>query len=165
MDKQELLKLVYEEIDFSEGELKEDKIVWRNIFGAEHFVSKYNIAFQNDRLAWYENNDAGLDVVKLKLNKNFTLEWKVPVNSMGFSYGGCRFIQFCNNFLIAVYADKHTNFLAIINIKTFELEKLAVKDYSSVNLNGNVLTVISKNDEHPNLTVEFHDEGYLIHKS
>lgn len=84
---------------------------------------------------------------------------------MGFSYGGCRFIQFCNNFLIVVYADKHTNFLAIINIKTFELEKLAIKDYSSVNLNGNVLTVISKNDEHPNLTVEFHDEGYLIDKS
>lgn len=158
MTKHELLKLIYEEIDFKEGELKDDEIVWKNIFGAEHVVSKYNIAFQNGMFAWYEDNDVGFDILKLKLNSNFTIEWKVPVNSMGFSYGGCRFIDFCENFLIVMYADKHRNQLVVINTKTFELENLGVLSRSpSVDLSGNILTVKEKNEESSGFRVRFHD--------
>lgn len=158
MDKKALLKLIYEEIDFKEGELKDDEIAWKNIFGAEHVVSEYNIAFQNGMFAWYEDNDVGFDVLKLKINSNFILEWKVPVNSMGFSYGGCMFIEFCENFLIVMYADKHRNQLVVINTKTFELENLGVLSRSpSVDLNENVLTVKEKNEENSSFIVRFHD--------
>lgn len=159
MTKKELLKLIYEEIDFKEGELKDDEIAWKNILGAEHIVSEYDIAFQNDMLAWYENNDVGFDILKLKINSNFILEWKVPVNSMGFSYGGCRFIEFCENFLIVMYADKHRNQLVVINTKTFELEDLGVLSRTpSVDLSGNVLTVKEKNKESSGFRVRFHSE-------
>jgi len=114
MEQKNLLRLVFEKIDFTEGELKDNEIVWKNIFGAEHIIYEYNIAFQQDMLAWYEDNEVGLDILKLKINKNFILEWKVPVNTMGFSYGGCRFIDFCNNFLVVVYIDKHHDQLVLI---------------------------------------------------
>lgn len=158
MTKQELLKLIYEEIDFKEGELRENEIVWKNIFGAEHIVSEYDIAFQNNMLAWYENNDVGFDTLKLKINSNFTLEWKVPVNSMGFSYGGCRFLEFYENFLIVMYADKHRDQLVVINTKTFELENLGVLSRTpSVDLNGNILTVKENRNESSGFTVRFHN--------
>lgn len=158
MDKKELLKLIYEEIDFKEGQLKDNEIVYKNIFGAEHIISEHNIAFQNNMLAWYEDNDVGFDVLKLKINSNFILSWKVPMNSMGFSYGGCLFIEFSENFLIVLYADKHRNQLVLINTKTFEIENLGVLTRSpSVDLNGNILTVKEKTESDSSFKVIFHD--------
>ncbi|MCX8533493.1 hypothetical protein [Chryseobacterium luquanense] len=158
MTKKELLKLIYEEIDFKEGELKDDEIAWKNILGAEHIVSENNIASQNGMFAWYEDNDVGFDILKLKINSNFLLEWKVPVNSMGFSYGGCRFIEFCENFLIVMYADKHRDQLVVINTGTLEIENLGVLSRNpSVDLSENVLSVKEKNEENSGFKVRFHN--------
>lgn len=124
MEKNQLLKLIYEEIDFVEGEIKEDEIIWKDIFGGENSVSKFNSVFRNNQYAWYETNEVGNDKLKIKINPNFILEWKVPVNSMGSSYRGCRFIDFCHNFLILVYTDKHRDQLVFINTETFTLDKI-----------------------------------------
>jgi hypothetical protein len=163
MEKEQLLKSVYNEIDFVEGELKENEIVWKNIFGAENIVSNYDIAYQRGKLAWYENNESGNDIVKLKINRNFILKWKVSVSSMGFSYGGCKYINFCENFLVVVYADKHRDKLILINMETLNLENVGVLNrVSSIDFKENQLTIKSRNNEDSVFLIKFHQSSFFI---
>jgi len=163
MEKNQLLKLIYEEIDFVEGEIKEDEIIWKDIFGGENSVSKFDVAFHNNQYAWYETNEVGNDKLKIKINSNFILKWKVPVSSMGFSYGGCRYINFCENFLVVIYADKHRDKLILINTETLNLENVVVLDrVSIVDFKDNRLTIKNRNSENSAFLIRFHQNSFFI---
>ncbi|KAA0127461.1 hypothetical protein FY557_12635 [Chryseobacterium sp. SN22] len=160
MDKKQLLEWVYEEIDFKDGELKDGKITWKNIFEAEHVVYAKDIAYQDDKLAWYENNEVGLDLLKLKINKNFVLEWKVQTNTMGFSYGGCQLIDFCENYLIVIYIDKHGKTLVLINTDRLDMTRIHLNRYALVDFNRDKLVIKNNKSEDADFSVKFHSQTF-----
>lgn len=160
MDKKQLLEWVYEEIDFKDGELRNGRIIWKNIFGAEHVVDAEDIAYRDNQLAWYENNEAGLDLLKLKINKNFVLEWKVPVNSMGLSYGGCDFIDFCENYLMVVYIDKHGKTLVLIDTDKLDMTNIYLNRYALIDFREDTLVIKNSKSEEAGFSIKFHDRTF-----
>lgn len=126
MDSKTLLTKIYlEGIEYADIQLKDDEIVWTDIFGVENYISKFNIASNNGICAWYETNDVGNDKVKINLKDNIIVVWSPPINSMGFSWGGCNFFQFYGIFLIVSYHDKHGDVLNFINLNTFDVQRFS----------------------------------------
>lgn len=142
MTKQELLNQIYHEIDFTEGELEDYKIVFKDIFGAENYISIDDAAYNNGMYVWYETNEVGKDKVKLKLNEHLTIEWNLQINAMGLGYGGCKFLAFCESFLIVCFADKHRDRFALFNLKTFKNEEIQLDGYrKEIIQNGNEIII------------------------
>lgn len=144
MDTKNLLTKIYleGEIPSDEIELKDDKIIWTDAFGAENYISKFDIATNGEFYAWYETNDVGNDKVKIKLKDNFILVWTVPVNSMGFSWGGCNFFQLYEKFLIVSYHDKHHDILNFIDLNNFDVRKYVFDGYrKTIEMNSNEIFI------------------------
>jgi len=129
MTKQELLNQIYHEIEFSEGELEDYQIVFKDIFGAQNYISINDIAYSNGIFAWYETSDIGKDKVKIKWNESLTIEWNLHINAIGISNGGCKFFDFCENFLIVCFADKHRDRFVLFNLKKLNIEEIPLDGY------------------------------------
>ena len=123
MDKQKLLKRIYiDEIETDDAELKDDKIIFRNNYGAENSISIDDIDSNDQMFAWYETSEIGFDKVKIKINEQTTIEWKPPINSMGLS-AGCNFFKFHKNYLIVGYRDKSSDMLAFVDLTNFSVKE------------------------------------------
>lgn len=129
MTKQELLNQIYHEIEFSEGEFEEYKIVWKDIFGADNYISINDIANRKEIYAWYKTSDIGKDKVKIKWNESLIIEWNLHINSIGISNGGCKFFDFCESFLTVCFADKHRDRIVLLNLKTLKIEEIPLNGY------------------------------------
>jgi hypothetical protein len=142
MTKQDLLNQIYHEIDFSDGELEEYKIIWKDIFGAQNYISINDIAYSNEMYAWYETSDIGKDKVKIKWNESLIIEWNLHINAMGISNGGCKFFDFFESFLIVCFADKHRDRFALFNLKTLKIEEISLDGYrKEIFKNGNEIII------------------------
>ena len=143
MDTKTLLEKIYlDSIDSVDGELKENKIIWNDIYGTENCVYDSDVAQQDEIYAWYETNDSGIDKVKIKLKNNIIAEWRPPINSMGFSYGSCKFFKIYDFFLIVAYSDKHTDKLNYINLNNFEVKEIKLDGYrKNFKMNNNEVIV------------------------
>ncbi|PZU79714.1 MAG: hypothetical protein DI529_17345 [Chryseobacterium sp.] len=139
-----IIKKIYleGEIDSTDCELKDDGIFWTDIYGTENHISKFNIAHNNEIYAWYETNDVGIDKFKIKLKENVIVEWRPPINTMGFSWGGCNFFQFYENFLIVSYRDKHGDIVNIINLDNFDIKKFSFDGFrKTIEMNDNEVII------------------------
>lgn len=142
MEKQELLNQIFHEIEYSDGELEDYKIVFKDIFGAENYIAINDIAYRNGIYAWYETSDIGKDKVKIKWNKSLTIEWNLHINAMGISNGGCKYVDFCDSFLIVCFADKHLDRFTLFNLKTFKIEEIPLDGYrKEIIRNGNEILI------------------------
>lgn len=142
MTKQELLNQIYHEIEFSEGELEDYRIVFKDIFGAENSISINDIAYGSGVYAWYVTSEIGKDKVKIKFSESLNIEWNLHINAMGISNGGCKFFDFCESFLIVCFADKHRDRFALLNLKTLKIEEISLNGYrKEIIKNGNEIII------------------------
>lgn len=111
-------------LDNINTEIKEDEITWIDNFGAENSIFSYMTATDEKRIAWWQCNEAGKDLVRIKLESGITINWRPPINTMGLSSQGCGFINFFSQFLIVMYTDKHTNRIFAINTTNFNVEEI-----------------------------------------
>lgn len=111
-------------LDNINTEMKEHEITWIDNFGAENSVFSYMTAMDEKRIAWWQCNEAGKDLVRIKLESGITINWRPPINTMGLSSQGCGFINFFSHFLIVMYSDKHTNRIFAINTTNLNVEEI-----------------------------------------
>lgn len=111
-------------LDNINTEIKEDEIIWIDNFGTENSVSSYMTATSENRIAWWQCNDVGKDLVRIKLESGIIVNWRPIINTMGMSSLGCSFINFFSEFLIVMYMDKHTDRIFAINTANLNVEEI-----------------------------------------
>jgi hypothetical protein len=111
-------------LDNISTEIKEHEITWIDNFGDENSIFSYMTATDQQRIAWWQCNEAGKDLVRIKLESGITINWRPPINTMGLSSQGCGFINFFSQFLIVMYTDKHTNRIFAINTTNLNVEEI-----------------------------------------
>ncbi len=130
MDKKEILRSIYVDLpDDKNVELKDDILIWIDHFGAENSVSIEDIAYENSKIAWWQNNSAGLDLVFLKLHPTILITWQIPLNTMGQFSWGCSNIFFYKNYLIVKYKDKHSDRIFFFNTNNLKIEEIVTTYY------------------------------------
>lgn len=168
----DILNKIDEELfqDNISTEINEETITWIDNFGAENKVYKWMTTSNENLFAWWQCNEVGKEVVRIKLENNVIINWRPPINTMGTESLGCSFIKFFLNYLIVIYADKHTNRIFTINTKNIIVEEVNFYGYyKKIKLVDNELFVTkSSSDEILKLTIfpnrvnnEIVDAAYL----
>jgi hypothetical protein len=144
MTTKEIFDIIEDELYLTvpDFEIEENRIFWKDTFGAEIEISRHSTAI-NDRgiFAWWQSNEVGHELVRIKINKDIIINWRPPINTMGQPSSGGH-LQFFENFLIALYQDKHRQRLFVFNIDTLKAEEVVTKGFSKkVKLNGNELFI------------------------
>ncbi|MEM6723955.1 MAG: hypothetical protein AAF598_07950 [Bacteroidota bacterium] len=91
-------------------------LCWTDNFGAENEVDRNQIAAQGDRLAWWQKNEVGKELLRIQLSKELIINWRPPINTMGLGSPGCAFLEFYEDLLIVQYPDKHHDRVFVIDL-------------------------------------------------
>jgi hypothetical protein len=107
-----LLDIIDNELiaDGFDTELLDDYINWEDGFGANNEIFKQDIAYNGKSIAWWQRNEVGKDILRIRLENEVILSWrpKARHHSWGFL---CGFIQWFDNQLIVKYKNKHTDYI------------------------------------------------------
>lgn len=169
----EALDIIDEELfqDNIDTDIVDGKIVWKDNFGAENEIESDQIAVNGDIIAWWQKNEVGKELVRIKIQEGFIINWRPPINTMGTNSMGCSFIEFYNEFLVLKYRDKHRERIFIINTKNIAAEEIKLKSYrKQMKLvdkelyikeveGGQIIKISIQSDE---FTKEQIDENYLF---
>ncbi|MBB6372461.1 hypothetical protein [Chryseobacterium shigense] len=149
MTTEEIFSIIEEELyltvpDFT---IEEDRIFWKDAFGAEIEIYRYSTASNNQGVfAWWQSNEAGNELIRIKINRDIIINWRPPINTMGQPSSGGH-LQFFENFLITQYQDKHGQRLFVFNVDTLKAEEIITKGFSKkVKLNGSELFVADSSE-------------------
>lgn len=86
MTTKEIFDIIEDELYLTVPDFKieEDRIFWKDTFGAEIEISRHSTAI-NDRgiFAWWQSNEVGHELVRIKINKDIIINWRPPINTMG----------------------------------------------------------------------------------
>lgn len=128
---QKILNIIEEELfqDNIDTKLEANLIYWKDNFGAENEVRIDQIAINKNRIAWWQNNEVGKELVRIKINDDTIINWRPPINTMGLSSMGCDFIEFYLEFLIIKYQDKHRERVFIIDTNNILTEEIQTSGY------------------------------------
>ncbi len=174
--KNKVLEIIEEELfqDNIDTELKENSIFWKDNFGTENEINNDQIAVNGNVIAWWQKNEVGKELVRIKVQDDIIINWRPPINTMGLNFGGCGFIEFYLEFLILKYRDKHRERIFIINTKNLKIveinteggtkgmilikNNLYIKELPS----GQITKISIHSDKLINVII---DENYLISKN
>ena len=140
----DILDIIEEELfqDNIDTELKDDLICWKDNFGAENEININQIAVNGDIIAWWQNNEVGKELVRIKVKDGIIINWRPPINTMGLGSSGCDFIKFYHQFLIVKYQDKHRKRIFIIDTNCIQVEEIGTDGYTKkVKMKGNRLFI------------------------
>ena len=139
-----ILDIIEEELfqDNIDTQLKDNCIYWKDNFGAENEIHANQIAANGRLIAWWQKNEVGKELVRIKVSDNIIVNWRPPINTMGLGSSGCDVIKFYHQFLVIKYKDKHRYRIFIIDTSTMQIEEIdADKSTKTLKLNGNKLIV------------------------
>ncbi|MEO1434867.1 MAG: hypothetical protein AAFV80_04980 [Bacteroidota bacterium] len=127
----DLLKRVDEalELDNIDTEDTEHSLRWTDNFGAENEVYRSQVAAQGKRLAWWQKNGVGKELLRIQLSEDLIINWRPPINTMGMSSMGCHFLEFYEELLIVQYRDKHGDRTFVIDILHLNFVEVRTKGY------------------------------------
>jgi hypothetical protein len=151
--KQDILHLIEEELfqDNIDTEIEDYRIYWTDNFGAENEVYRSQTAVSNNRIAWWQKNEVGKELVRIKMSKDTIINWRPPINTMGLSSLGSSFMKFYKDFLILKYQDKHRERVFVINTNPIQIEEIKGEGYrKNIKLVDNLLYV--KGEPHGQIT-------------
>lgn len=137
-----ILELIDEELfqDNIDTEIKGDVIYWKDNFGAENEIHSYQTAMQDEMIAWWQSNEVGKELLRIKIQTGIIINWRPPINTMGLGSMGCDFLKFYEHYLIVKYTDKHRQRVFIINVKTLNIQEIKSEGYTKdLELIGNKL--------------------------
>lgn len=144
MTTKEIFEILEEELYLTvrDFEIEEDRIFWKDAFGTEIEIDKYSTAINNQGVfAWWQSNEVGHELIRIKINRDIIINWRPPLNTMGQPSSGGH-LHFFENFLVTQYVDKHGQRLFIFNINTLKAEEIITKGFTKkVKLNGNELFI------------------------
>ena len=125
------LDIIEEELfqDNIDSEIKENAIYWKDNHGAENVIRKSQTAVAGERIAWWQQNEVGKELVRIRLKKDLIVNWRPPINTMGLGSMGCDFLEFYEDFLVLRYRDKHRERVFIIHLENLEIEEINLKGY------------------------------------
>lgn len=129
MTQSEILNMIDDELlmEDIQTELNEQKIIWRDDFGAENSINIHQTAINNNgAVAWWQCNESGKEQVCIKLKEKNIITWKPPITSLEQTFFRDGLLYFYENYLIIKYKDKHYQRVFIFNIKTFETEEIII---------------------------------------
>lgn len=121
---------------------KNDLIEWRSEKGS-HSINYKNIAIDNTKLAWYQDEEYGKCWVKIRYSDGIVLNWK-PISNhsdYGFQF---HFIKWFGNNLIIIYGEKHAEY--IIKIEHLKVDTLYRGSIDEIQIDDNLIFV-KKNGE------------------
>lgn len=139
-----VIDIIEEELfqDNIDTELKDDCIFWKDNMGAENEVQFKQIAVNGNLIAWWQKNEVGKELVRIKVKDGIIINWRPPINTMGYGFPGCDFIKFYHHFLVIKYRDKHHYRIFIIDTNTILVEEIAKDSYTKkVKMNGKTLLI------------------------
>ena len=119
-----LLDIIDDELidDGIDSEIINDyQIGWKDTFGAENFIYKSNITYNEKDIAWWQNSDVGKDLLRIKKPNGIILNWRPAGNHADYGFK-CNYIQWFDDVLIVMYRNKHTDY--IFRFKDLEVKKL-----------------------------------------
>jgi len=130
----DLLDLIAEELflDNIDTEKRGDTLYWKDNMGAENLIEASQTASSGNLLAWWQQNEVGKDMVKLRLAAGVFIHWRPPLKTMGMSYGGCSLLRFYQNRLVVAYRDKHKDRVFTLHTETLAIEEVG-GEYLEVN--------------------------------
>jgi hypothetical protein len=105
-------------------EINNDTISWIDNFGAKNEIYLHMTATDHDMIAWWQCNEVGKELVRIKMKNEIIINWRPPINTMGLGSFGCKFIKFISSILVIVYNDKHTNRIFTINTTTLNIQEI-----------------------------------------
>jgi len=110
--------------------LKDHSIWWKDNLGAENEIHRSQTVRDGDKIAWWQINEVGKDLVRICLQKDRILNWRPPINTMGLGSAGCSFIAFCLDFLILKYRDKHRERIFIIQTQNILAKEIQIAGFT-----------------------------------
>ena len=112
MIKNNLLNLIDEELiaDGFDTELSENYIKWKDGFGAECEVLKADIAYNEKSIAWWQHNEVGKDILRIRLENEVILTWRPKANHHSWGFTDVS-LQWIDKELIVKYKNKHTDYV------------------------------------------------------
>ncbi|WP_452222091.1 hypothetical protein [Lacinutrix salivirga] len=140
----DILDIIEEELfkDNIDTELKDDCIFWKDNFGTENEIHINQIAVNGHLIAWWQKNEVGKELVRIKVKDGIIINWRPPINTMELGSLGCDYIKFYFQFLIVKYKDKHRHRIFIIDTKHIQVEEIETSGYTqNVKLNGDKLLI------------------------
>ncbi len=122
----DLLNLVDEELflDNIDTEIDDNRIFWMDNLGAENEVLVNQIATNGSQLAWWQKNEVGKELLRIKIKDGLIMNWRPPINTMGLASAGCSFIEFKDHLLTVTYRDKHKDRTFNIDTQTLVIIEL-----------------------------------------
>lgn len=157
-----ILDIIEEELfqDNIDTDIKDNTIVWKDNFNAENEVHLHETAKHNGIVAWWQRNEVGKELVRIKLSDALIINWRPPINTMGLISDGCSFIQFYQHYLIVKYRDKHGERAFVININKLTFEELAMKgrDYDFELIENQLIAKALRSTDQ--FSVTFEGAGY-----
>ncbi len=162
MTQAEILNLIDDEL-FMENiktELTEQEIVWTDTFGAKNSVSIHQTAINNNGvIAWWQNNEAGKEQVRIRIDEKTFITWKPPINTLGQSSFSGGLLYFYENYLIIKYKDKHRERLFIFNITTLKAEEILLRNLTTqVKISGNELLLTGLYSDEDFIKITMHPD-------
>jgi len=122
----DILKKI-DDVIYQEGfetKLTENDIEWKDAFGAECYVTKFETVQNKDgTIAWFQNNEIGKCFVRLLYQNNTTFNWRVYSNHSDWGID-CNHICWFGNKLIIIYKEKHSHYL--VKIENFNVDILFI---------------------------------------
>ena len=140
----EIVEIIQEELfqDNIDTELKDVCIFWKDNFGAENEVQFKQIAVNGDLIAWWQKNEVGKELVRIKVKDGIIMNWRPPINTIGLGFPGCDFIKFYHQFLVIKYRDNHHYRIFIIDTNLILVEEIDKDGYTKkVEMNGKRLLI------------------------
>ena len=140
----DILDIIDEELfqDNIDTEFKDDCISWKDNSGAENEIQFKQTARNGNLIAWWQQNEVGEELVRIKRENGIIINWRPPINTMGLSSGGCNIIKFYHQLLVIKYRDKHRHRIFIIDTNTILVEEIAKDSYTKkVKMNGKTLLI------------------------
>lgn len=140
----EILDIIEEELfqDNIDTELKDDCIYWKDNFGAENEIQLKQTAINGNLIAWWQQNEVGKELVRIRIENGVIINWRPPINTMGLGSGGCTIIKFYHHLLVIKYRDKHRHRIFIIDTNTILVEEIGKDGYTKkVKMNGKTLRI------------------------
>ncbi|MGH1338668.1 MAG: hypothetical protein ACRBFS_21320 [Aureispira sp.] len=144
-----ILEEIDEELfqDNIDTEIKKDSLYWIDNFKASNKIYKSQTAVNGNRIAWWQINEVGKDIVKIKLSNDLTICWRPDLNTMGQESQGCNFIEFCQEVLVVKYQDKHRERVFLFNIDHLESKEISTHSRDlTLKMNGKKLVFQSRYD-------------------
>lgn len=146
----DIIHIIEEELfqDNIDTELKDDCIFWKDNFGAENEVQFKQIAVNGHLIAWWQKNEVGKELVRIKVRDGIIINWRPPINTMGLASLGCDYIKFYFHFLVVKYKYKHRYRIFIIDTKYIQVEEIETSGYTkNVKLNRDRLLIRDMGDD------------------